>query len=452
MKRFASDHLDAWLREPNRKPVVLRGARQVGKTWLVRDLAARHRLQLVELNLERSPALAELIAGNDPQRAIENLEAHYNITIDPPRTILFLDEIQAAPHLLATLRWFMEDMRELPVVAAGSLLEFALGDHTFSMPVGRITYLHIEPLSYLEFVLACGHFKLAETLSQLTPDSSMPNLLHEKCTQLYVEYCLVGGMPAVVQEWSEKRDLTSSLKVQQDLLATYRDDFHKYRKSVPSEDLIRVLESVAEQVGNKFVFTRVDPSKRAVQLRTALNQLVNARVCHKVAHTSGRGLPLGAEVNDKFFKMIIVDTGLVSAQLGLSGIKASEAGKLVLANKGGVAEHFVGQQIRSFQAPLHEPRLFYWQRTDGRQGEIDYVFQYGPTQIPTEVKAGTAGSMKSLHQYAHERNLHSAVRCDANMPSVQDVSVKTTAGDPVKYRLLSIPHYLTERLPFLLKD
>jgi len=446
MFRFAADILDEWLQGKNRKPAVLRGARQVGKTWLVRDLAKRHGLNLVELNLERFPNLADLFSENRPGETIRDIEAELGETIDPESSLLFLDEIQAAPELFSKLRWFREELPELPVIAAGSLLEFALQKYRYSMPVGRITYYYLEQMSFFEFVLASGNEPLYHKLSSYRLGEKISGTLHEKCLGLYHDYCLIGGMPEVIREWKENRNLKSCIKLQHDLLATYRDDFHKYGGETDGRLLARIFLSVSKQLGNKFVYTRVDPSLKTAPIKKAFNLLSQARVCSKVLHTSGNGLPLGAESNEKFFKALMLDIGLASVQFGLSSMNRPDFSNMVFSNKGGLAEQFVGQQLRSAQAPSADPLLFYWQRTGGRLGEIDYVIQQGNRIVPVEVKAGPAGSMKSLHQFMAEKSLNLAVRCNLNLPLVEDIRVKTTLGKPVKYRLVSIPIYLAEHI------
>ena len=452
MKRFAAKELVNWLKSHNRKPMVLRGARQVGKTWLVRDFAKRQKLKLIELNFERLPSLADLFSENNPEETLRNIEAELATTIRPDSSLLFLDEIQAAPQLLSKLRWFKEGMQKLPVIAAGSLLDFALNNYQYSMPVGRITNFHLEQMSFFEFVLETGNEALFKKLSSFSLETGMPESLHEKCLNLYHDYSLVGGMPEVVREWVSSKDLKSCIKIQQDLLATYRDDFHKYGGVIDAGLLNRIMLSVAEQLGNKFIFSRVDSSKKTDSIKKALARLSQAKVCTKVLHTAGNGLPLGAESNEKFFKALMVDIGLVSVQLGLSSIKHSEAKDIIFSNKGGLAEQFVGQQLRASQTPLTDPQLFYWQRTGGRLGEIDFIIQHGNRVVPVEVKSGSAGSMKSLHQFMAEKHLDFAVRCNINRPSVENIRVKTTLGKPVFYRLLSIPVYMAERLDGLIEQ
>ncbi len=452
MIRFAADELDRWLQNSNRKPAVLRGARQVGKTWLVRDFAKRNELKLIELNFERLPNLADLFSENDPMEILKNIEAELETNITPKSSLLFLDEIQAAPELFSKLRWFKEDMPTLPVIAAGSLLEFAMKKYQYSMPVGRITYFYLEQMSFFEFVKASGNEALYAKLSSFQLKKGMPLSLHEKCLNLYHDYCLVGGMPEVVQEWMNNQNLETCMKTQQDLLATYRDDFHKYGGEMDARLLTKIMLSISEQLGNKFVYTRVDPSQKIGPVKRALDMLSQAKVCSKVLHTSGNGLPLGAESNEKFFKTLMVDIGLTSVQLGLSLVKRSEVKNIIFSNKGGVAEQFVGQQLRSAQTPLKDPQLFYWQRTGGRLGEIDYIIQHENCVVPVEVKSGSAGSMKSLHQFMYEKNLNFAVRFNTNLPLVEDITVKTTLGKPVAYRFLSIPVYLAEHLDELIEQ
>ena len=444
MFRFALKELDKWLKNYNRKPMVLRGARQVGKTWLVRDLAKRQHLKLIELNLERFPSLADLFSENNPEKILKNIEAELGTTINPASSLLFLDEIQATPELFSKLRWFKEDMKQLPVIAAGSLLEFSLNRYQYSMPVGRITYFYLEPMSFFEFILASGNDILYEKLLTFSLEKGMPESLHEKCLSLYYDFCLVGGMPEVVQEWANTKNIKSCIKLHQDLLETYRNDFHKYAGKIDAALLAKIMLSISKQLGNKFIYSRVEPSINMIRIKKALTMLSKAKVCTKVLHTSGNGLPLGAESNDKFFKFLMLDIGLISAQLGLSSAKPSEAKNIIFSNKGGLTEQFVGQQLRVTQSPLSDPQMFYWQRTGRKQGEIDYIIQHGNCVVPFEVKSGKAGSMKSLHHFMAEKGYDFAVRCNINQPLVENLKLKTTSGRQVSYRLLSIPVYMTE--------
>jgi predicted AAA+ superfamily ATPase len=301
-------------------------------------------------------------------------------------------------------------------------------------------------MSFLEFTLASGNDRLYRLLTEMQLDNPLPVPLHEKCLDLYFTYIRIGGMPEVVLEWCSTRDLSACVKVQQDLLATIRDDFNKYQGRFNTDLLNDVLTAVPKQLGNKFILTRVNELSRSAEIKKVLDVLEKARVCCKIRHTSANGLPLSAESNDKFFKVLLLDTAFVSVQLGLSRLSLSDAKEFILQNRGPMAEQYVGQQIRAFQSLAEDPALYYWQRIGGRQGEIDYIIQHNTSIVPIEIKAGSAGSMKSLHQFMFDKKLGLAVRVDLNHPSVSRIAVKTTLGDTVEYLLLSIPFYLVERL------
>ena len=447
MKRSVATFLDMWIKDSGRKPLVLRGARQVGKTWLVRDLAQRHGRTLVELNMERRPELADHFRSNDPRRAISDLSSDLGIPISPETCLLFIDEVQATPHVLACLRWFQEDMSKMPVVSAGSLLDFALREHEFSMPVGRISYCYLEPVSFYEFLDASGNDLLKTALIAAGESLELNPRLHQRALELFSEYCLVGGLPEVVADWIAKRDDARRLQLQRDLIATYRDDFNKYRGRIPADQLRGVMDAIPRQLGCRFVYSHVAAEAKHRDIKQAFELLRLARVCHRVDHTAANGLPLGAETNPGTFKVILLDVGLAAVQLGISRLDLRDLNAVVWANKGGVAEQFVGQHLRNLSQAYEDPRLFYWQRTEGRQGEIDYIIQHGSQIIPIEVKAGKAGAMKSLHAFMHGKHLKCALRLDANPPSFQEVNVQTTTGDPVTYRLLSLPLYMVESIP-----
>lgn len=450
MERLHERSLDQWLLQKNRKPLILRGARQVGKTWLTRNFAQRHQLQLIELNFEKNVRLADHFKDNHPPTILKNLESELNCRISPVQTLLFLDEIQAAPHLLASLRWFKEDMPQLAVIAAGSLLDFVLNDHHFSMPVGRLSYLYVEPISFAEFVLASNQamYEQWQDVGLELPDNPR---LHQRFLDAYYQYCLVGGMPEVVNEWLSSNDLNLCLALQQDLLSTFQDDFYKYSQRLEPRLLIKLIDSVVEQLGNKFMLKRVTDEANNPQIKQAISLLAQARLISQVKQTSGYGVPLGAESNERFFKILFLDIGLIASLLRLSRLHIEDSKKYIFKNKGALAEQFVAQQLRATLSLTEDPLLFYWQRTNGRQGEVDYILQYGIHIIPIEVKSGSAGSMKSLHQFMSDRKLNLAIRCDTNPLSVFVVDVKTTKGDSVHYTLLSIPVYMAGKIPNLLK-
>jgi len=427
--------------------LIVRGARQVGKTWLVRELAARHDLELVECNFERTPDLARCFASRDPRTVLGELALTIGRDIASEGTLLFLDEIQAAGEALAGLRWFAEEMPDLPVVAAGSLLEFTLADHEFSMPVGRVSYLHIEPLTFPEFLLAHGQDMLHSVLCAWSPGAAMSDVAHAQAGKWFARYTMVGGMPAVVRADVESDAPQEVRRLQHDLVATYRDDFGKYAGRNDPRMLDATLQSIAKQLGSKFVYSRVADGVRHQSTRAALELLARARVCHVVEHTAANGIPLGGEVKARNRKVVLLDVGLAQALLGMPASLVFPAlADVAPTLRGALTEQVVGQQLRSLFPPWEEPRLYYWQRGGGRPGEIDFVTQVDARIVPVEVKAGAAGALKSLHQFMHDKRLDIAVRCDANPPSTQQIDVATTQGDPACYQLVALPHYLIWRL------
>lgn len=428
---------------------MIRGARQVGKTWLIRDLASSEGYRLVELNFEKRPDLESLFSSNDPKDIMINLAALTGSKIEPSKTILFLDEIQAAPHLLAKLRWFAEDMPELPVIAAGSLLDFALAQHEFSMPVGRIGYMYLEPLSFEEFLDAIGEVGLRSYLQNYDLKLQIPEALHTQLMKALKVYLVVGGMPAAVSSWANEKAPEVIHQIHFDLLAIYRDDFAKYSGRLSIDRLEDIMNSVPRQLGKKFVYQNANAEVSSAPLKQALDLLSKARICHPIVATASNGLPLGAEANEKFFKVILLDSGLCSAALGLSLHQMQTVSDIIMINSGGMAEQLVGQMLRTTTLPYIPPSLYYWQREKkGAEAEIDYVIQHEHLVIPIEVKAGTTGTLRSLHRFMEEKKKTMAVRVNSDFPTVCSIAMNQSSA----YNLLSIPFYLVGQLHRLIPN
>jgi uncharacterized protein len=451
MDRKISIFLYSWLLDKNRKPMIIRGARQVGKTWLVRNLAAKTNKNLIELNFERNPNFAELFYHNDPQKTLFAIETALNITINTTNSILFLDEIQAFPQILAKLRWFAEELPELPVVAAGSLLEFVLDEHEFSMPVGRISYCYLEPMSFQEFLLAIGQNKLCDFLDNYSLSDLVPQPIHEHLLEFLREYLIVGGMPAVVVNWADTRSLAKINEIQHNLLVTYRDDFAKYRGRIDSSRLEEVLNAIPKLLGQKFKYSAVNPDTAAISVKQALNLLCKAQLCYKINNCSGNGIPLSAEIKDKIYKIILLDIGLVSALLGLSFKDTLNTRNIHLINQGKLTEQLVGQLLRTVRPNYQEPTLYYWLREErGSAAEVDYLIQYKNSVVPIEVKSGSTGALKALHLFMGLKNYQIAIRINADYPSITNVKTKIYSSNTITYQLISIPLYLTEQINRLL--
>lgn len=451
MKRDRSAFLIEWLYSNERKPLVIRGARQVGKTWIIRELAQSQQRQLIELNFERRPDLQTLFHSNDPTEILINITAFIGKEIKLSESILFLDEIQMFPQLLAKLRWFAEDMPELPVIAAGSLLDFALTEHSFSMPVGRISYLYLEPLSFEEFLDATENYKLRSYIQNYEWNTEIPDAIHIQLIRLVKEYLIVGGMPSAVLSWVTKKDPNTLNQIQHDLLSTYRDDFSKYKGRLSIDRLEDVMHSIPRQLGKKFVYSRVNAQVGSAALKQALELLENARVCHCVLSTSANGLPLGAESNNKFLKIILLDCGLCCISLGLSLHQLASISEISLINKGAMAEQLAGQILRTVNAAYTDPTLYYWHREKlNSSAEVDYIIQHENQVVPVEVKAGTTGSLKSLREFIKEKKTSLAVRVNSEKPSIVIAQI-ADQDFSLEYKLISLPFYLLEQVHRLIK-
>jgi predicted AAA+ superfamily ATPase len=449
LQRREIGHLEAWAARRPHKPIVIRGARQVGKSTLVREFARAARLTLVAVDFERNPELREAFTGRDPARILALLKLLTGKTAAAGTHLLFLDEIQAAPEALAALRYFHEEMPELHVLAAGSLLEFALAQTRFPMPVGRVEYMHLGPMHFEDFVIAMGEADVADFLRGLPLSSirkkAVPAVLHRKCLDLVRRYWVVGGLPeavaAFVRAPGRGTDFEPVSRILQSVVATYRDDFGQYGRS---RDRIRmVFDRLPHLVARKFKYVEVSREHRASEIGAALDHLCMARVASKVFRTAANGVPLAAEINERFFKCLHVDVGLMCAALGLDVLDLERQGDPTLVNRGAVAEQFVGQQLLYSEAPYLTPALHYWAReTRNAAAELDYVIAAGSRVVPVEVKAGATGSLRSLHQFIHEKSSGLALRFNADPPSLLRDARKLPDGTTVRFDLLSLPLYL----------
>jgi predicted AAA+ superfamily ATPase len=453
MQRSRLRNLEEWLNSSDRNPMVIRGARQVGKTWLTRQLATTVKKQLFELNFEKRPEWIKLFDSNDPIHIINNLEAAFGVRIHPDNAILFLDEIQVFPELLAKLRWFAEEMPELPVIAAGSLLDFVLEEHNFSMPVGRINYFHLEPMSFEEFLHARGKPVLVERIEQVSWDRPIPSVIHDDLMKFFREYIIVGGMPAAVKSWTSDQSLANVNRIHHNLLGTYRDDFAKYRKKLDPMRLEETMMSIPRMIGSKFVYQAVNPDVLTRDIKQALDQLSKARIASIAYSSAGNGVPIGSEIRQKFFKVFFVDIGLCNAALGFNLKHIIETSDLIRVHEGGIAEQVIGQILRTTLPPYIEPHLYYWQRSDPKSNaEIDYLIQHANAVIPIEIKAGATGSLKSLHQFMQRKGLDFAIRFNSQESSITPVMVKDHTGTSIEYTLLSLPLYLAGQIHRLIDD
>ncbi|HNW93180.1 MAG TPA: AAA family ATPase [bacterium] len=424
MNRNIDQELLKWRDDNEHKPLILRGARQTGKTYTARTLGRSFR-NCAEINFEEKPAAGVFFAGElTAQNICEKLAAFCGVPIRPGETLLFLDEIQACPNALAALRFFHEQMPGLHVVAAGSLLEFALQE-TPSLGVGRITSRFMYPLTFTEFLDAVGDGALLPVIDAADFSHPVDAPFHQRLCERLRIYLLLGGMPEVVRTYAETHDIARCQRIIDDLLVAFHDDFGKYRRRVPAARLNEVFRSVAAQTGTKFFCSSANRELKSTAVLNALALLVKAGLALQICHSSGRGLPLGAQQQSRKFKAMLCDIGLHQCLLGLDVPAHLTANEIALVNGGSVAELFVGLHLAA-HAPAHRrPELFYWHReARGANAEVDYLIQRSDTVCPVEVKAGTRGGMKSLRLFMKERSLTCGFRVAMeNFARVDDVRI-----------------------------
>ncbi len=400
MKRDLLSVLQGWRGRDRRKPLLIRGARQVGKTHLVRQFG-REFPGFVEANLEARPDVAALFERDfDPKRIIRDLKALLNVPIHPGRTLLFFDEAQQAPKVLTAMRYFYEEMPELHVIAAGSLLDFAI--EKVGIPVGRVESLYLYPMSFREFIAALGEEIPAQPVSEA---------VHDKFLRLVGEYLTVGGMPEAVHSWTQLNDPIETARVHATLLEAYRQDFHKYANKYQIKYIDRLFQLIPKQMGKKFNYREVGGDYRRRELAPCLDLLATAGVIHRVTHTAGTGIPLGAEARWEHFKLLFLDIGLAQSLLGLDLSEWLTDPHRAFANRGELVEAFVGQEFIAYTAPEQRAQLFYWQREQrGSHAEVDYLLTVKGEVIPVEVKSGKGGRLQSLHLFLEERNASYGIR------------------------------------------
>lgn len=408
-KRLIDDALLSWKAAEKRKPLLLRGARQVGKSSAVRELG-RHFKYFAEVNLEKSPSLVKLFLGDvDVKRLCSNMAAALEIPIVAGETLLFIDEIQVSREAMRSLRYFKEDFPELHVVAAGSLLEFTLGELA-SFAVGRVSSLYMYPFSFDEFLEALGMAGKLELKKAANASEPLPEAIHKMLVEELRAFFLIGGMPAAVSEWADSRDYAECAKIHNEILDTYQDDFSKYRGRILPTLLGQVLRSIALQAGKKFVFNQA-AGVRSQVVNDVLRLLALAGLAVPAVHSDASGVPLVAEENLGYVKYLPLDTGLMLSMLSVPAAEILLSNETELVNKGAVAEVFTGLELMKYGDSSSRVRLHYWQNnTKNSNAEVDYLAVSEGKILPIEVKSSTRGSMQSLYLFMRKKHLENAVR------------------------------------------
>ncbi len=392
MERSVDKDLLNWANHSRRKPLIVRGARQIGKTWSVTALGKnRFGGNIHRIDLERNTEWHRIFEGNlDASRILAELEILLNKRIEPGNDLLFLDEIQSCPRAIMALRYFYEELPQLHVVAAGSLLEFALADISF--PVGRIQFLEMNPLTFQEFLFALGKQPMAQALSE--PPSQISESVHQALMRELRSFMLIGGMPEAVSAYVETNSIEEAFGIQEELIETYRQDFSKYAPKADKRCINAVLVNAAKSVGKTIKYSRLADGFSTPTIHKAFDLLCKVRVLAKVRSSSPAGIPLSANASEKRFKSLIVDVGLMRALAGVTANEILNEKQLLGIFEGAMAEQFVGQELKASTG--NDP--YFWQReARSSQAEVDYLISQESAVIPIEVKSGSSGSLKSLH-------------------------------------------------------
>lgn len=450
-ERIIDSHLSEWAHREEHKPLLLRGARQVGKSTAVRHLAEQFD-SYIEINFEKQSAYKSLFEKDlDVVRIVPLISAMSKTPITLGKTLLFLDEIQDCPQAIMALRYFREDMPALHVVAAGSLLEFAL-DELPTFGVGRIHSMYMYPMTFDEFLLANGEQLLLDIRNKANGDNPLDEIIRTQLIDLLRTFMLVGGMPESVAKWVDTHDYLKCQEVQDDILTGYEDDFPKYRKKVDPNLLRQTMRSVAVQATRKFVYAQVPGNYASTDVKRALEMLTKAGIVIPVTHTGANGLPLGDECEPSIRKLLLLDTGLMLRLLNMTlgdvadittHILTSTAAELV--NKGTVAEMLAGLEYLHYLSPNLRHEQYYWVRqAKNSLAEIDYVIPMMSQIVPMEVKAGVQGGMKSLWEFMREKNITCAIRCSLENFSTFDYT--DTKSDNAIRHVLICPLYAVSQM------
>jgi len=441
MKRDIDNELKKWKTDKRRYPLLVRGARQVGKSFSVRKFGKENFENLVEINFEQDPRYLECFNTLKPKEIVNSISILSHSEITPGKTLLFLDEIQECPNAIISLRYFYEQYPELHVIGAGSLLEFALSLEDFKMPVGRIQYIYFKPLSFLEFLEATGEERTREVINEINIKNFPTKAVHDHILSLIKIYSLIGGMPAVIYEYINSGDIRRCLDIQSIIIQTYRDDFGKYASKVKYKYLQKVFYGVPKIVGKRFMYSNIDREIKSRDLKEALELLEKAGVIIKVQHTGGNGLPLEAQVKENIFKTVFLDIGLMQNICGLnSDIIISSSDDFIKINEGALAEQFVAQELISYQNHYVKPSLYYWVRqAKNSSAEIDFLIPCRSKVLPVEVKSGKTGTLKSIHQYLKKADIKAGIKI-SQLPFNGSLPV------------ISLPFYAISKIADILND
>ncbi len=436
MKRHLEAELVAWKDKEEHLPILLRGGRQVGKSYLVEQFGKTYFEDVAVVNIEEQPDFKQAFITRDPKEILGRLEVTLGKAIIPGKSLLFLDEIQLCPEALISLRYFKEKMPELHVIAAGSLLEFLLKEEDFSFPVGRIEFLYLRPLSFLEYLEAASPF-LAEKLQGFSLKNPPNDREHEEFLKWVKKYLFTGGMPAAIRTSLKESSLLECQRVHHRILQAYENDFGKYAKETKHKYLRVVFHKAPALVAKIIKYRHIDEEVRSRDLKPAIDLLCHAGIFQKVIATTAAGIPLHAHLREDRTKLFYLDVGLLQTATKVDADLFFK-GDILQISRGMIAEQFVAQELLTYSPPFQNAAILFWEKEQA-EAEVDFVITVGSEIVPIEVKAGTTGSLRSLHSFLKYKPSRLGVRI---------------AQHPLSFRenLLSVPFYLISSLESLVKE
>ena len=430
MKRYAFEQLKSWKENPNRKPLVIRGARQVGKTWLMREFAKECYAKVAYISFVDTPDAKNIFEGNyNLDNILLGLNVLTNVQITPNDTLIIIDEIQECERALNALKFFKENAPDYHIIAAGSLLGVAVRQKQFSFPVGQVDFLNLYPLSFCEFLDAIGENKLSELI--LDKNWAVLQNFQDKCINLLKQYMFVGGMPEAVKSFATNKDMTEVRRLQNAIIAGYKEDFSKYTESYNVPKINAVWNSLPTQLAKenkKFTYKDVQKGARAREYEAAVEWLTLTGLVYKIHKITKPDLPISGYEESSAFKLYMIDTGLLCAKAVLDAKTIIEGNKIFEEFKGALTEQYVLQELKI----KDNLPITYW-GTDNGTAEIDFVIQDKDMVIPIEVKATVNLKAKSLASYRQKYEPIKAVRT-------------SLAGFEENNGLFNLPLYMIESL------
>jgi predicted AAA+ superfamily ATPase len=441
MKRLSMEHLKNWHQKATRMPLILRGARQVGKSTLVRLFCEAENLDLIEINLEK-----EILQSAQNQKitianVIDEVQLRSKKQIHE-KTLIFFDEIQEQPSLLKQLRYFYEERPDIAIIAAGSLLEIAVREEKFSFPVGRVEFHNLGPMTFIEYLWATDNKMLADKILNLDFSPAVSTLAKEHLRN----YLYIGGMPKAVKTYVEEKSLFHVRDIQEQILQAFVADFARYNAKLNIQRAQRVFAASVTQIGKKTIYKKIDPESQSRDVRRIIELLVDARVLLSCTHSDGNSEPLIGQSDASVQKLYFLDVGLANCQLRLDLNAIDVELKNDFNTKGTMAEQFVAQHIALSMGSSLNPQLHYWLRDKGTQkGEVDFLIEFHGLVVPVEIKATASGHLKSLFYFVKEKKKKIAIKF--SMADYKTETIRHKIGDEmIECTLISVPLFAVDAI------